>query len=299
MRNNLRAFDPLVTRALGIYVYALVDPTTRRIFYVGKGGGDIDGSGNSRLFSHFDEADRSGSSMPSKKVKTIRSIWRQGKDVEWQILRYCLSSPGEAFHVEAAIIDALALSQNERPDNDIDGHGKGEHGWRSADEILALGAANVDPHKSGVVFVFPIHKALKNRLAEGQAWDEAVLNATRKAWVLGEGLRQLPNARAVGLVDGVSFGAYAIDEWSEKARATAKVNNGNAGEGRTIRFWGFSRGKESPGVAELRRRNWQHILSPEAKYRMRSDGVLVVEFDGQGRVRYLRPRRDGWKRYSV
>src|ERR1035437_67139 len=85
VKNSLRAFDGLVSRALGIYIYALIHPKTRRVFYVGKGGGDTEGDGNSRLFFHFDQADNP--LVQTTKVKTIREIWADNCDVEWQILR--------------------------------------------------------------------------------------------------------------------------------------------------------------------------------------------------------------------
>jgi hypothetical protein len=40
-------FNKQITQALGYYVYALIDPFTKKIFYVGKG------AGNNRAFDHL------------------------------------------------------------------------------------------------------------------------------------------------------------------------------------------------------------------------------------------------------
>lgn len=294
-RNSLRAFDGLVTRKLLIYVYALIDPRTRRVFYVGKGGGNIDGDGNSRLFSHFFEAESHRNQ--SKKVLTIREIWEAGLDVEWQILRCALKSVDEAFHAEAAIIDALALSSNGRPDNDIDGHGKEDHGWRLPAEVLAMGAANVNPELPGRVFVFPIHNAIREHQLRQSDWATAVYESTRQAWSLGEWLLNEPNSRAVGIIDNISFGAYSIDHWQ---RHSTRPSKSETRKPRQISLWEFFK-RDDEAAAELQNKNWQHILGPEAKYRMRAGGVIVVEFRGAGRqeLRYLRPSRESWQQFEV
>lgn len=59
-----------VKEALGYYVYALVDPRDRKIFYIGKGKGN-------RIFQHAEAALVENTS--DLKLDTIRSIISEGK----------------------------------------------------------------------------------------------------------------------------------------------------------------------------------------------------------------------------
>ena len=258
------------------------------MFYVGKGGGGR--HGNSRVFSHFNEADDPAKN--SRKVQTIREIWASGRDVEWQIVRRSLPSPEVAFSIEAAIIDTLMLSPNGRPDNDIDGHDKTEKGWRSQAEILTIAAPDVRPQFPGPVFIFPIHEALREHPLRDTDWKTAVYESTRRAWALGKSLLNKRNCRAVGIVGNISFGAYSIDRWECNSH---RIDQLKTGKTRKTALWEFIKGDEG-SAAELLHKNWQHILTPEAKYRTRSGGVIVVEFGGETpSVQYLRPNRGVWQ----
>ncbi len=58
-------FQQTVKEAIGYYVYALVDPRDKKIFYIGKGKGN-------RVFQHAEAAlYEKGQSL---KLETIRSI---------------------------------------------------------------------------------------------------------------------------------------------------------------------------------------------------------------------------------
>ncbi|MCG3884413.1 GIY-YIG nuclease family protein [Photobacterium leiognathi] len=91
------------------YVYALVNPTNEKIFYVGKA------SGNNRAFEHLATKENE-----SDKAKVIESIRSQNKEPRIDVLRYGLESESVAFEVEAAIIDVIGL---ENLTNKIKGHG--------------------------------------------------------------------------------------------------------------------------------------------------------------------------------
>jgi hypothetical protein len=59
----LDKFDQQIKKALGHYVYALIDPFTDKIFYVGKA------SGNNRVFNHL-----KSSKLESEKTEKIKEI---------------------------------------------------------------------------------------------------------------------------------------------------------------------------------------------------------------------------------
>lgn len=113
VRQNNETLDPTAFSPLGIYIYVLQDPGTKRILYVGKGGGADSGAGsNMRVFQHFDEAEgwirkRKLNDGMSDKVRSIVDIWSRGEAVYWFVVRHNLRNDEEAFHIESALIDAL------------------------------------------------------------------------------------------------------------------------------------------------------------------------------------------------
>jgi hypothetical protein len=213
--NNEAEFDARIREALGGYVYALRDPRTREIFYIGKAGG-WDAQGNDRVLAHFWEA-RAFHSDPqrtrSKKIERIIKVWESGHDVEWFVVRRGLLTEDEAFHVEAALIDLLEISSAPPALNDIGGIRGHDHGRLDAAgvRLLAapkLGADGVPPGLAGrPIIIFNIQNALAAKR------DPDVYGATRSAWKLGPGLRNQEQAIAVGLAAGISRGAWEIDSW--------------------------------------------------------------------------------------
>lgn len=80
------------------YVYALVDPRSQKIFYIGKGKGN-------RVSNHVQEASDNPDSEKTK-LTIIREIEKSGKKVLQYIIRSSLSEE-EAFFLEACLIDVL------------------------------------------------------------------------------------------------------------------------------------------------------------------------------------------------
>ena len=83
-------FNQRTIEALAYYVYALVDPRDNRIFYIGKGKGN-------RAFQHM--KDSLNEKDQSLKLDIIRSIIKEGKQVNLYILRHNLTEE-TAFIVE-------------------------------------------------------------------------------------------------------------------------------------------------------------------------------------------------------
>ena len=134
------AFLPGMTERLGCYVYALRDPRTRRIFYVGKGAGN-------RVYQHAIQAlvvdPREG--REGLKLRTIKEIHDAGREVGIEILRHGLTEE-EAFAAEAVAMDALRAAGFDLT-NLAAGHGSSK-GWAALDELRARYAAppiDIDP----------------------------------------------------------------------------------------------------------------------------------------------------------
>ena len=106
---TIRKFPPSVCEKIGYYVYLLIDPRTKKVFYVGKGK-------ENRIFQHVYESGRN--TDPGEKIGKIREIHAAGQEVEHIVLRHCLTDK-EAFEVEAAIIDYI---DHETLTNQVRGH---------------------------------------------------------------------------------------------------------------------------------------------------------------------------------
>ena len=95
------------------YVYGLVDPRNKKIFYIGKGTGN-------RVFEHEKESLASPES-DRLKLKTIAEIKNAGLDVEKIIINANLTEP-EAFAAEAALINAFNYISDVGLTNIVAGH---------------------------------------------------------------------------------------------------------------------------------------------------------------------------------
>jgi hypothetical protein len=95
-------FDDVAARKIGFYVYALQDPTTGIVFYVGKGV-------KNRWYDHIASARKAVSGEKSDKLDKIREIESKGQCVKVWIVRHGLKSEEVAFEVEAAVAHALKI----------------------------------------------------------------------------------------------------------------------------------------------------------------------------------------------
>lgn len=274
-RNKKRDFDALQKNKLGIYVYALIDPKDKYVIYVGKGGGDIDGPGNKRIFDHFEDAEKKlGES--SNKLESIRSVWSSGRDVDWVIVRHGLPSAEEAHKIEQSLIDLLNISKNGETTNAVLGHGAKEFGLLDEMGVSKLAARCVLPSKPISVLVFTIRKSIRGK-GGLNATKQEVYEATRKSWSIDVNkLKQFGCVYAVGVDDGYSLGAYKIKEWET-------YENGKRG---------FLKDGDDKVCDELLHRDWKDVLEPIKNWRRRSAGVALLEFDGDGRYRNLRGTKD-------
>lgn len=270
VRQNNEALNPNAFTFLGIYVYVLQDPSTKRIFYVGKGGSTVAGAGsNSRVLDHFDEAElwlmqpQPSGVMPDK-VRTILNIWRRGEAVNWFVVRHALRDVTEAFHIESALIDALPLSCNGPLDNVQGGMHANAHGLLSPAGVAAHGAVLVNPQQAYPhVLVFPIQTALNaNQTAYG---------AVRGYWLTSLATRNMRPCLAVGLVNGISRVVVEIINWTSAPAVPGK--------------WEFSGNVVQN--SDLLNKNFSNVQAPVMGYWMRGN-YIGVEFDGKDQFRIFR-----------
>lgn len=198
-------FDDLIEQSLGLYVYALLDPTRgNEVFYIGKGGGS--GDGNQRVLGHLREAEKAlheQQSVRSEKIDRIHRIWGSGHKVGWNILAYSLGSSEVAHAVEAAFIDYIGI---DNLTNLQRGHDAVSSGRLEPQDVYLLGAPPVSPKGDyKVVLIFNIQNELNKR-------RRSPYDATR-GWWGGTKPWESKATHAVGLVNGISRCVIEIDGW--------------------------------------------------------------------------------------
>ncbi len=99
------------------YVYGLIDPRNRKIFYIGKGTGN-------RVFEHELESQENPESEKLK-LKRIAEIKAAGLEVEKVIIN-CNLTEAEAFAAEAVLINAFNYVKDTRLTNIVAGHHSAE-----------------------------------------------------------------------------------------------------------------------------------------------------------------------------
>lgn len=244
-----RSFGSLQKEKLGHYIYALIDPRDRKMFYVGKGVGD-------RVFSHFKESEdcHKLKKIASSKVIRILDIWNNNEDVEWTIICHSVDK-SRIFEIESAVYNAVSVSQNGSLLNSID---TPHSSLLNKDDVKALAAKPINPeHAYKMVFVFPIQNALEK--------GDSEYEATRRAWYVKKEYQKLP-AFAVGVSQGISIGSFQIQSWSD-----------------------YCKKHEFEGIREksLENYSWLKIINMAKGYWQRGN-YLIVEFDGNGKFRIIR-----------
>lgn len=152
-------FPAGIGELIGAYVYALRDPSTKQIFYIGKGTGD-------RVFAHANGAlTEDGISL---KNDVILEIKRRGDSVEAFIVQHGLgdakdSEKSHAHQTESALYGLLKLiddglnNKNFSLSNIVAPPTFGDFGLRSIDDVIAQygepADASLIPHRS--MFIKP------------------------------------------------------------------------------------------------------------------------------------------------
>lgn len=195
---------PFDTRkALGFYVYALRDPDTKEVFYIGKGKGE-------RILQHVTEAGKNPSSEKAK-LKRIKEIEERGKTVDHLFIRTGINSESEAFAIEQAVIDAFAANRhgesgNAKLTNLVSGHEHSERGLASLETVLARHASPRTPRIDRPILVLKL-----NRKWEPDMNQEDLLRVSRGVWRVGKEARDRAQIALV-ISFGVIRGVYEINQ---------------------------------------------------------------------------------------
>lgn len=191
---------------LNYYVYALIDPRTHKVFYVGKGKG-------SRIYAHV-EASLQVDTQEVDKIATIRAIRAEGKEVEHMVMRHGLEE-NEAFVVEASLIDYIETVQKQPLTNCVCGHDTGERGIRKIQDIEIEYEAKPAEFTDSVVLI------RINRLFKPGMTSKALYEATRKHWKVG--LRVKKYRYACAVFAGIIREVYQVKEWRESEEVPGRM----------------------------------------------------------------------------
>jgi uncharacterized protein len=234
-------FDSITSEKLGFYVYALIDPEDKEIFYIGKGKGN-------RVFDHKAEVIKNPDSLGSIKKNKIKSILSQGNDVEHVIIRHGLTEK-DSFLIEATLIDFLNHFGNALS-NEVSGYASSFYGIKTTDELIRQ--YNAPPLKAlqHKVVIININK----RYASAKISGQSIYEATKQAWVISE--QRLSSLEyALAEYEGIIIGVYKIKEWYRVKTDNNKRNN----------RWGFNGAEAELEIQELyKNKSIAHIKKPGA-----------------------------------
>lgn len=180
------------------YVYGLIDPRSKQIFYIGKGT-------KNRVFEHEKES-LSSPDSDKLKLKTIADINNAGFEVERIIINSNLTEE-EAFAAEASLINAFNYVGNAGLTNIDAGHHSAEA--LSVEEYERInGAVEFEENDIG-------HKILVNKINKlyQRGMDEKVLyDAVRGVWRLSK--KRVKKVEYVfGVYNSLIVAVYKPSEW--------------------------------------------------------------------------------------
>lgn len=181
---------------IGFYVYRLIDPRTKETFYVGKGYGN-------RVFQHASGVVPDADQRPElgEKLDRIRSIMLDKLDVDYAIHRHGLTED-EAFHVEAALIDAYEGLTNLQS-----GHGIDEHGLMPVRDIVRLYGLPPFPNP-------PRHKLVLIKVPKlpRRATEDDIFRLVRFCWRINR-VRAEASDYVIAVHLGRTIGAFEATRW--------------------------------------------------------------------------------------
>ena len=188
----IQEFPSFVIEKLDYYVYLLLEPETRQVFYVGKGKGN-------RIFFHINAALKD--EAPSDKLDKIRAIRASGLEVNHIVHRHGLTEK-EAFEVEAALIDFIGLSGLT---NQVQGYNSDDRGRMTVAEVISKYQAPIAEITEPVILI------TVNRLYQYGMSAERLYEITRGKWVIGTRRNKAKYAFAV--FKGIIREVYEIERW--------------------------------------------------------------------------------------
>ena len=170
-------FSQKVQEELGYYVYCLVDPRDKKIFYIGKGVGN-------RVFAHACDA-LEYEDVSTEKLEKIREIIKSGHEVEHYILRHKLTEE-DALTVESVLIDFLTYQEFNTESlltNIVAGHHQWNEGIKTVDQIMQIYDCKPLLLKPGhKLLMVNLNRTYMKKSEGGMRVNSDLYEITRKYW---------------------------------------------------------------------------------------------------------------------
>lgn len=274
--NAEEGFDAVVEEALGSYVYMLVDPDSKKPFYIGKGGGH---NGNDRVLDHFKEARRQlhNPDKSDKKIQRILEIWKREKEVDWFIYKCdeLLTYANLAAEIEGVLLKFTEIASPGLLTNK--NHGNSGRFYRRY-EVLSWGAVNFLP--SDVPVEFHARPIMLFNIKNAFARTDNKLDALVRSWRINGKYRKLKDCIAIGIVDGISVICAKVEGWkpsSDSGRYEIVVDGDR--EIKNIKFW--------------MNKNYKEVIDQVGSWRYgMAGGPLIFQVNKDGLLIFLRGKRD-------
>ena len=170
-------FSQKAQEELKYYVYCLVDPRDKRIFYIGKGK-------DNRVFDHANDALDSENRVTDKLDK-IREIISSGHQVLHYIIRHKLSEE-DALTIESVLIDFLTYQEFNTESlltNIVAGHHQWDEGIKTVDEINQLyDCEPLQLQKGHKLLMVNLNRTYNRRTKDGLQVKPNLYDVTRRFW---------------------------------------------------------------------------------------------------------------------
>lgn len=200
--NGAYELSALTLEKLGWYVYLLVDPRDKKIFYVGKGKG---GRFVDHLYEKLYESRH-------EKDEIIKEITRNGLEVEVFLLRHGLDEK-TALEIESTIIDFIDyidistfIFDSEKLTNRQCGHHADVKG------IMTLQEIKIKYEPTDAYIVEPAILININQLYSENMSEEEIYEATRKHWKVDQD-RVSKIKIACAVYKGIIREVFIVDSW--------------------------------------------------------------------------------------
>jgi uncharacterized protein len=190
----MKCFPREIHKSLKWYVYRLIDPCSGCTFYVGKGRGD-------RVFQHVQGALKVEDTETDIDLKTkmIKEIEAKGENVLYVIHRHGIETEGEAYLVEAALIDAYPGLANI-----VGGHASTQYGCQTVKQIIdAYEAEELKPEEP-LILIF-----VGRTREEGRS----IYDAVRAAWRMQKQKAEKYKLILAYNIQGIVEGAFRPRKW--------------------------------------------------------------------------------------
>ncbi|WP_072688317.1 GIY-YIG nuclease family protein [Rhodococcus marinonascens] len=217
-RHAPQPFSRRVGEELGTYVYALVDPRNRSVFYTGTGRGN-------RVYGYVWEAlaenehrqtlgdpEPDSAEVRAATIARIRQIYDSGHEVEHYVVAHRISdSRNVADAVNHGLIGVLGLIDGSVLTNDVTG--ESAHRTIPVDDLVLQYEAEPVPNLPTPCVVLEVPAASRRGVT-----SEEVYELSRGPWAAGTAVRNTEDIPVIVFADNIVRAAYRANSWSSVAR---------------------------------------------------------------------------------